>query len=573
MLKNANDAFEEVYPRILAREGGPYKITSDTGGVTKGGIAQSSGRTAAQIRALTPDGIKNIWHKDWDQSGAKFNNSGAGELFFDMHGNMNPAQATRYLQRNVNHLLPEGQRIPEDGVFGSGTVAATNSVPPTALSRKLYATFRKHHADVARERPTTHGQYLEGWNKRTAELAKSPLVAPMLIQPTLVKGVLHAPPEEPQRPVAQPTAQEPPVTPMVIPGGPLQSLPGLSAPPSTQYAKQASSINAKLRQACAATDKQKESGAYAKGEFDFNGIKIKIENPKGSIRSGSDKNGKAWSNKMLHSYGYFKGTKAIDGDAVDVFIGPDLDSDMVVVIDQECEGKYDESKFVIGIKSKEQGEAVYLSAYAKGWKLGPVSTTTMQQLKVWLKEGNTKKPFKGQMLKAASVESLFRAAMTARAISSAASPSAVGRRDFLSRLWRNVAPHAVPDRPVEQALVKAISAATSAKPLDAFGEATLARAKFNSPSIPMLRPAGALSDAFTDAGELAASKLVSTTPNAAAKLPRVSTLAVLPGTYDRRSFLKRLGVATAVDSGVAPTVGRLSAGLVNAAGAVGELVA
>jgi hypothetical protein len=352
----------------------------------------------------------------------------------------------------------------------------------------------------------------------------------------------------------------------------------VTAPPSTQYVKQASSIHSRLRHACEATnaaptDKQKESGAYAKGEFDFKGIKIKIENPKGSIRSGSDKDGKAWSNKMLHSYGYFKGTKAIDGDAVDVFIGPDLDSDMVVVIDQECEGKYDESKFVIGVKSKEQGEDVYLSAYAKGWKLGSVSTTTIQQLKVWLKEGSTKKPFKGQMLKAASVESLFRAAMTARAISSAASPSAVGRRSFLSRLWRNVAPHAVPDRPVEQALAKAISAATSAKPLDAFSEATLARTKFNSPSIPMLRPAGDLSDAFTDAGELAAARLVLATPNAAAKLPRVSTLAVLPGTYDRRSFLKRLGVATAVDSGVAPTVGRISAGLVNAAGKVGELFA
>lgn len=463
MFKNANDIFEDVYPRLIAREGGPYKITTDTGGVTKGGIAQTSGRTAAQVRALTPDGIKNIWHKDWDQSGAKLNNPGAGELFFDMNGNMNPAQATRYLQRNVNHLLPEGQHIPEDGVFGSGTVEAANSVPPTALSRKLYASFRKHHADIARDRPTTHGQYLEGWNKRTADLAKSPLVAPVLVQPTLVKGVLHVPPAEVAQPPAEVEVRQqtqpgqmyaPPSVPVVTPGGPLQSLPGLSAPPSTQYVKQAS-ISERLRQACAVTnasptDKQKESGNCTKGEFDF----------------------------------------------------------------------------------------------------------------------------KGQMPKAASVASLFRAAMAARTVDAVLSGGEIGRRGFLNRVWRNTSPHILHDRPIAQSLALAVSAANSHHAVDNLNDAANALASFNAPRVPTitkLHQAGDVSAAFTDAGELAASKLVM--QDAATKLPRASTLAVLPGTYDRRSFLKRLGVATAIDSGVAPTVGKIGAGLVKATGSLGELVA
>lgn len=96
--------------------------------------------------------------------------------------------------------------------------------------------------------------------------------------------------------------------------------------------------------------------------------------------------------------------RAADGDGVDVFIGPDHDSDLVVVIDQYKGKTFDESKFCIGVKTREQGERLYLSNYPRGWKLGPVSTTTVQQLKEWLKNGDTKSPFEGQMVKAAFVK-------------------------------------------------------------------------------------------------------------------------------------------------------------------------
>ncbi len=150
------------------------------------------------------------------------------------------------------------------------------------------------------------------------------------------------------------------------------------------------------------TEAQRQAGNYAKGTFSFKGLTIKIENPKDSIRRGIDNKGKKWESRLPADYGYFKGTEAIDGDAVDVFIGPDLESDMVVAIDQVIDGKYDETKFVVAVKSQAQAEKLYLSAYQKGWKLGDVSTTTVQQLKEWLKDGDHKKPFKGQLVKAAA---------------------------------------------------------------------------------------------------------------------------------------------------------------------------
>lgn len=175
---------------------------------------------------------------------------------------------------------------------------------------------------------------------------------------------------------------------------------------SEERTKQAS-IASLLRQARNATHRhpteaQRAAGNYAMGTFLYKGLTIKIENPKGSIRRGKDKHGKAWESRMPADYGFFKGSKAVDGDAVDVFVGPDLDSDMVVVIDQIIDGKFDESKFVVCATTQAKAEKIYLDSYQKGWKLGDVSTTTVQQLKEWLKDGDHKKPFKGQMVKAAA---------------------------------------------------------------------------------------------------------------------------------------------------------------------------
>ena len=152
-----------------------------------------------------------------------------------------------------------------------------------------------------------------------------------------------------------------------------------------------------------ATEAQRHAGNYRKGQLTFQGMKISLENPEGSTRSGTDDNGKAWKTTMSADYGYFTNTMAADGDAVDCFIGPDLDSEFVVAVDQYKGTKFDEPKFLLGTTAQAQAEKLYLSHYQKGWKLGPVSTTTTAQLKTWLKNGDTKKPFNGQMVKAAEV--------------------------------------------------------------------------------------------------------------------------------------------------------------------------
>ena len=98
------------------------------------------------------------------------------------------------------------------------------------------------------------------------------------------------------------------------------------------------------------TEAQKEAGNYKKGHIKINGFDVTIEQPSGSVRSGKDANGKEWSQVMNNTYGYIRGTEGVDGDHIDVFLGPDMNSDMVYVVDQvNTDGSFDEHKGYDGI--------------------------------------------------------------------------------------------------------------------------------------------------------------------------------------------------------------------------------
>ena len=144
------------------------------------------------------------------------------------------------------------------------------------------------------------------------------------------------------------------------------------------------------------TEKQKEAGNYKKGHVYVKGMKISIEQPKGSIRKGTDGKGKEWKTKMSNHYGYFSRTVGKDGDHVDVFLGPDIDEfDKVFVVDQKVNGKFDESKVMLGFKDIESAKQAYLSNYSKDWKgFWKITGVPLEIFKVWLYRGRKQRqPF------------------------------------------------------------------------------------------------------------------------------------------------------------------------------------
>lgn len=143
------------------------------------------------------------------------------------------------------------------------------------------------------------------------------------------------------------------------------------------------------------TEAQKEAGNYKKGHLTLQGLDIALENPKGSTRSGTDKDGKAWQSTMAHDYGYIKRTMGADGDHVDVFIGDQPDSETVYVVDQvdPKTGKFDEHKVMMGFADEQAAQAGYLANYEKGWKgLSAIKAMPVEEFKRWVKEGDATKP-------------------------------------------------------------------------------------------------------------------------------------------------------------------------------------
>ena len=149
------------------------------------------------------------------------------------------------------------------------------------------------------------------------------------------------------------------------------------------------------------TDGQKEAGNYKKGHVRVGVFDITIENPKGSVRSGVDANGKPWQTTMNNTYGYMRGTEGVDGDHIDVFLSDNLDNwdgQNVFVVDQYNEdGTFDEHKVMLGFNDEAEAQDAYFSNYEKGWaeKRKLVCTpVTIDEFEKWIGSSRRKtKPF------------------------------------------------------------------------------------------------------------------------------------------------------------------------------------
>lgn len=133
----------------------------------------------------------------------------------------------------------------------------------------------------------------------------------------------------------------------------------------------------------------------AKKTLRWKGLTIAIENPAGSVRKWTNRHGESGEQVIKHDYGYIRHTDGADGDAVDVFMGPDLDSETVFIINQiePKSGDFDEHKCVLGASSEEEAKDIYLSNYQPGWKgLGDIVEIPLEAFKEWLESGETSEP-------------------------------------------------------------------------------------------------------------------------------------------------------------------------------------
>ena len=145
------------------------------------------------------------------------------------------------------------------------------------------------------------------------------------------------------------------------------------------------------------TEGQKRVGNYQKVHLNMDGMRISIENPKGSYRYGTSPDGVKWKSLLACDYGDIRGTEGTDGDPVDIYLSDHPEKGAVFVIDQidPKTGKFDEHKVMYGFNSIEDATNTYLACYQKGWKgLGWITPVTKAEFKKWLdSSGRKTKPF------------------------------------------------------------------------------------------------------------------------------------------------------------------------------------
>ena len=144
------------------------------------------------------------------------------------------------------------------------------------------------------------------------------------------------------------------------------------------------------------TEAQKQAGNYKKEHVKIDGFDVTIENPKGSVRRGTDASGKQWEQEMHNTYGYIRGTEGVDGDHIDVFLSDSPSQGDVFVVDQvNKDGTFDEHKVMYGFPDIESARKAYLSNYEDGWTgLGAITPVSKEEFKKWVKSSRRKtKPF------------------------------------------------------------------------------------------------------------------------------------------------------------------------------------
>jgi hypothetical protein len=142
------------------------------------------------------------------------------------------------------------------------------------------------------------------------------------------------------------------------------------------------------------TAAQNEAGNYAKGRESLHGLRLVIENPRGTVRQWRAADGTSGGNLMKFHYGYIAGTLGNDGDELDVFIGPTPEAMHAYVVNQNhAAGGFDEHKIMLGFPDQRTAVAGYMSNYTAPWPgFGSCVACSIDQLKWWIANGTKTRP-------------------------------------------------------------------------------------------------------------------------------------------------------------------------------------
>lgn len=121
------------------------------------------------------------------------------------------------------------------------------------------------------------------------------------------------------------------------------------------------------------------------GRIDFNGLPISIETGRSRVRAWKNPHdGTEGMSRMWLPYGYVQGSLGVDGDAFDVFVGPDRTAPNVFIfhiMKAPDFTEYDEDKGFLGVESAEEARRVFNASYDDPRFFGSMTVMPFEEFK------------------------------------------------------------------------------------------------------------------------------------------------------------------------------------------------
>ena len=154
--------FDIAFKKTMGFEGGYVDDKDDSGGETKYGISKKIFPNL-NIRELTLNEAKDIYNKNyWKKiKGDKINDQHVANNIFDCSVNIGVGSCVKIVQIIVN--------VKDDGIIGSITLNAINSLEPTCLVNMIKLKRIEYYKEICRKKKQNR-KFFFGWVKRTLEV-------------------------------------------------------------------------------------------------------------------------------------------------------------------------------------------------------------------------------------------------------------------------------------------------------------------------------------------------------------------------------------------------------------------
>ena len=154
--------------------------------------------------------------------------------------------------------------------------------------------------------------------------------------------------------------------------------------------------------------KKEPSSDSVKFTRDFQGLKIKVDRPKGFVQTGKDSEGKPWKRTYQYDYGFIPKTDGGDDEGLDVYLGPNKDAkDAFWVTQIKPDGSFDEYKVFLGFDSEEAAVAAY-KAHTPAKLFHSVSAMSVEMMKALLGDKNPQEDLEKKAMWGGFVDELAR---------------------------------------------------------------------------------------------------------------------------------------------------------------------